>query len=459
MGLKITFLGAAGTVTGSKYLLDDGKRQILVDAGMFQGDRSWREKNWEDPPMAFSDISAVIITHAHIDHIGMLPRYVKKGLNCPIYMTASSAALSNLLLLDSGHLQEEEAEYRARKGKSRHHPPLPLYTEEDAKNVAKLVRKVPFDAPNEILPGVFAEWRHAGHILGAASVSLRMGNRKVNFSGDIGRYNSVLLKDPVSPEYGDLLLVESTYGNRLHGKIDPKIKLASVINETSKRNGAVLIPSFAVGRAQQLIYYLRELKHEKLIPDIPVVVDSPMASEVTAIYSGFREECDQETNRIFASGKSALSLSKLYFTKSREESQKLNSIDEPMIIISASGMMTGGRILHHLKHRISDPRTTLLFVGFQPPGGRGDWIKSGAPSLRLFGDEVKINAHLEEISGLSAHADKDELIRWCENGHGKPSKVAVVHGEPESAESFGNLLHEKLKWDAKAAGYLESWEV
>jgi metallo-beta-lactamase family protein len=459
MSLKITFLGAAGTVTGSKYLLDDGKKKILIDAGMFQGDRNWREKNWDEPPFALKDISAVLITHAHIDHIGMLPRLVKQGLNCPIYMTPASIALSNIMLPDSGRLQEEEAQYRSERGKSRHKSPQPLYTEADALQVSHFLKPVSFNAKYELMPGLEACWKHMGHIIGAGSIDVTMGGRRVTFSGDVGRYHVPILKDPEAACFGDLLLIESTYGDRSHPKEDNKIELAKVINEAYKRGGLVLIPSFAVGRVQSLLFALRELKEANQIPDIPVIIDSPMASDVTEIYRTYTSEYDEATQKLLKDNKAPFVVSKLGFTRSREDSIKLNSVSEPMILISASGMLTGGRILHHIKHRISDPRNTLLFVGFQPKGGRGDWIKSGAKSMRVIGDEVPIRAHIEEISGLSAHGDKDELLRWCRESDGKPNKVAIVHGEPGTAAVFNETLKKEFNWNSQVAKYQETWEI
>lgn len=459
MSLKITFLGAAGTVTGSKYLLEDGKTKILVDAGMFQGERGWRDKNWQEPTVKLSEISAVIVTHAHIDHIGMLPRFVRQGLKCPIYMTPASAALAALILRDSGRLQEEEAEYRGERGRSRHKPPLPLYTEADAIEVNKYIKQVQFHKEVEFLPGIKATWQRMGHIIGAGSIRLSMGGRIVNFSGDIGRYKVPILKDPENMDFGDLLLIESTYGDKVHPVDDIKTDLGLIIKSTAERGGVVVIPAFAVGRVQTLLFHIRELKKQNLIPDIPVIIDSPMGAEATTIYRSYPEDYDDFTKGLIQAGELPFSFPKLAFTKSRGESIKLNSIGEPMIIISASGMLTGGRILHHLKHRIADPRNTILFVGFQPPGSRGDWIKSGASSLRLLGEEISIRAQIAEISGLSAHADKEELLRWCKSCTGKPGKVAVVHGEPGSATMFSETLKKEFSWNVQVAKYLESWEV
>lgn len=457
--VRIRFLGAAGTVTGSKYLVQGERHQVLVDAGLFQGARKWRERNWHQPQCNVEKIDAVLLTHAHIDHTGILPRYVKLGLHCPVFATKATTALCNVLLPDSGELQEEMARYRDKHGKSRHSPPLPLYKKNDAIAALKLFQSVPWQEKKEILPGVFAEWRQAGHILGAASVVLHIDNREIVFSGDIGRYDVPILRNPEDVPAGDLLLVESTYGTRNHPESDPKDTIERIVAETAARKGVVLIPSFAVGRTQLLLFYLRELIEEKKIPNIPVIVDSPMATDATEIYREFPDDYDEEALGILREGRRPFQCPKLYFTRSRRESIKLNSIAEPMIIISASGMLSGGRILHHLKHRISSPLNTLLFVGYQPPGGRGAWIKSGAESLTLLGEKLPIRAQIAEVSGLSAHAGKDELSQWCQALPSAPHQTAVVHGEPESAKAMAKELDTELGWNTFAPNYLEEIEV
>jgi metallo-beta-lactamase family protein len=454
MTVTVRFLGAAGTVTGSTYLVSDGTSSILIDCGMFQGDRSWREKNWQAPDFNPREITAVLLTHAHIDHTGMLPRYHSQGLKAPVFCSPATAELTKLLLVDSGRLQEEEASYRAEHGKSRHSPPLPLYTEADAQSACSLLKPIQINRPTQITSNISAEWSLMGHILGACSITLRIGSKKITFSGDIGRYGEPILVDPHPVELGDLVLVESTYGDRTHDSdVDPREKLGEIINRTVRRRGVVIIPSFAVGRTQTLLYYLRELKAAKAIPDIPVIVDSPMAKDATSIYQRHTNEYDAGARAILQKGFLPFQLPKLYFTRERAESIKLNSIAEPMIIISASGMLTGGRILHHLKHRVSDERNTVLFVGFQPPGSRGDWLKRGNRSMTLLGDEVPVRAEICEMSGLSAHADRDELLRWCKACTGLPSKVAIVHGEPDSAAAFGELLNKELGWNTVVPCY------
>lgn len=457
--VTIQFLGAAGTVTGSKYLVRGKSKELLIDGGMFQGSREWREKNWEEPPIDLSHIDAVLLTHAHIDHTGILPRYQRLGLKCPIYCTPATNELSQLLLPDSGRLQEEEAEYREKSGHSRHHPALPLYTEKDAEAVLKLFRNVAYDSKVNIFPGITAEWRAMGHIIGATSICLTIDGKVINFSGDVGRYGVPLLKDPEPVEFGDLLLIESTYGDKLHDDGDAALILGKIVRQTAQRGGVTLIPSFAVGRTQLILFYLRQLKEKRLIPDIPVIIDSPMARDATDLHRHNPECCSDEAVRELSGGKEPFTFSKLHFIKDRNESIKLNSISEPMVLISASGMLAGGRILHHLKHRIGDPRSTILFVGYQPPGSRGAWIKSGAQTLRLFGEEVTIRAAVREISGLSAHADRDELLRWCKSCRNTPGRVAIVHGEPESAKGFAATLKSKFGWNPVIPSYRDEMAV
>lgn len=461
--VAIRFLGAAGTVTGSKYLVTHQNVQLLIDCGLFQGDRMWREYNWQDPVCAPSRIQATLLTHAHVDHIGMLPRFHQQGLTCPVWCTAPTTALAELILPDSARLQEEEAAYRARTGKTRHHPPLPLYTEAEARSALGLLKSVAFDVRTEVLPDVFATWYRMGHVIGAAGIRLEIGGKVINFSGDIGRYDASILCDPKPMVFGDLLLIESTYGGRYHDEKPIADMLASVVNETVASKGVVLIPSFAVGRTQQLLYTLRELKLARKIPaDLPIIVDSPMATDATTIYARFSSEYDLAAAAIKNSGQHPFSPQKLYFVRDQAESKKLNSIFDPMIIISASGMLSGGRILHHLRQRISNPRNTLLFVGFQPPGSRGAWIKSGAESLRIFSDEVSIRARIREISGLSAHADHGELLRWCRESRAlgsNPGKVAIVHGEQEGREALKTALGKEFGMQAGLPEYLEEWTV
>lgn len=459
MSIQLTFLGAAGTVTGSKYLISDDKRKILVDAGLFQGERHWREKNWDQPPVDLSSISAVLLTHAHLDHVGMLPRYYRLGLRCPVFCTKSTLELAQIVLPDSGRLQEEEVDFRRAKGKSRHKDPQALYTEADAKAALTLLKHAPFNNKIQIMDGVWAEWTPMGHILGAAGISLSIGGKQLGFSGDIGRYNVPIHRDPQGLKLADLLLMESTYGGRDHPSEDPKQTLAEIVNHTVAKKGTLLVPSFAIGRTQLLLYYLRELQEENIIPDIPVIIDSPMATDATEVYSRNPQDYDEELLGIVREHKKPFQPKRLHYTTDRNESKRLNSIDQSMIIIAGSGMLNGGRILHHLYHRVSDARNTVLLVGYQPPGGRGDWMRSGAKSMRIFGEERALRAEVKEISGLSAHADRHELMRWCRSCSGVPAQVYVVHGESEQAAIWRNTLVSELGWKAEVAQYLQKIEL
>ncbi len=459
MTTSVQFLGAAETVTGSCYLVRSGKLTLLVDSGIFQGARQWREKNWSQPAFDPASVDAVLLTHAHIDHTGMLPRYYKLGLRAPIYSSPATAELCALLLEDSGRLQEEEASYRAERGRSRHAPPLPLYTADEARQALALLRPQPVGTKLRISDSCTAEWSRSGHILGACSIALEVDGKRIVFSGDIGRYNEPILVDPTPVQNGDLLVIESTYGDRSHAGADPHEALADVVSRTHKRGGVVIIPSFAIGRTQTLLYYLRELKDARRIPNLPVIIDSPMARDATDIYRRHSDEFDATSQSMLATGFQPFQVPKMYFTQERQESIALNSIDEPMIIISASGMLTGGRVLHHLRHRVSDARTSVVFVGFQPPGSRGDWMKRGNSTMQLLGEEVPVRAEVLEISGLSAHADRSELLQWCRSCSGAPNRVAVVHGEPDSSTSFSRTLQTELGWDAFTPRYLETIEV
>ena len=448
MSQKLTFLGACGTVTGSSYLLETSGGKYLIDCGIYQGERKWRELNWQAPAFDPRDITAVLLTHAHIDHAGMLPRYFRLGMTCPIYATGSTCQLSQIMLPDSVRRQEENAEWRSDTGRSRHKPPMPLYTEADARAVLEKFLEVSQDTEYELPGGLTASWRTTGHILGASSISLQADGKGIVFSGDLGRYDFPILKDPAPQKLSDLLLIESTYGNRDHGDKSPVDGLAEHVNRCAGRGGVMMIPGFAVGRTQLILYWLRSLKAAGRIPDLPVLVDSPMAIDATAIYSRFSPELDPDVLALVRQGKSPFSFPRLHFVRDRSESMKINSIHEPMIIIAGSGMLSGGRILHHLKQRIGDARNMLLFVGYQSPGGRGGWLKSGADRMTLFGEEIPVRAEVSEISGLSGHADRGELLRWCRECEGRPGRVAVVHGEEQSASAFSETLKRELGWNA-----------
>lgn len=428
--MKIHFLGAAGTVTGSKYLIETDSQRILVDCGLFQGLKELRLRNREKFPIAPATIDVVILTHAHLDHSGYLPVLVRDGFSGPIYTTAATAALCRILLADSGYLQEEEARLANKYGFSKHHPALPLYTKADAEAVFKYFKPVPYEKIISLGDDLQFHFLKAGHILGAASVYLQNKNQKICFSGDLGRPNDPVIKPPLPPENVDTMIIESTYGNRKHELTDPQKTLAEVINETALRQGVILIPSFAVGRAQSLLYLISELKLKKIIPDIPVYLNSPMAINATEIFHNHRDETRLSVEQCAQMCNTAT------YINTVEDSKKLNTKTGPMIIISASGMATGGRILHHLKAFAPDPKNTILFVGFQAAGTRGDAMIHGATEIKIHGQYTQILAEVKNIDTLSAHADYSELITWLNQMKTPPKKLFITHGEPSASHAF-----------------------
>ncbi|MGQ9495395.1 MAG: MBL fold metallo-hydrolase RNA specificity domain-containing protein [Thermoanaerobaculaceae bacterium] len=460
---RLTFLGATGTVTGSRYLLEVHGRRILVDAGLFQGEKELRLRNWQPFPVPASSVDAVILTHAHIDHTGFLPRLVREGFRGPVYATPPTARLLTVLLPDAAHLQEEEARYATKVGSSKHKPALPLFTTSDAAAALRLVRPVPFHETTEIHPGCSFTFLRQGHILGAAAVSVRFkgsgGKQKnVYFSGDVGRFGVPILRPPEPFPGAEYLVVESTYGDRVHNAADPREELAEVIQRTEQRGGVVLIPAFAVGRTQEILYYLREMEDDGDLSPLPVFLDSPLARQATAIYRQAASEHDAET-RFVEQEQDAFSPSRLRVLVSVEESKRLNEFRDPAVIISASGMATGGRILHHLRHRLGDHRNTVLLVGYQAAGTRGRKLQEGAPEIKIFGEHIPVRAEIAQISSLSAHADREELVVWAEQSEVAPERVFVTHGEPEAARAFANLLEEKLGWSCHLPAYGEHVEL
>jgi len=457
--IRLQFLGAAKTVTGSKYLLEVAGKKLLVEAGLFQGRKELRLRNWDEPPFNPAELDAVVLTHAHIDHTGYLPLLVRRGFKGPVYCSEPTKDLLHLLLPDSAHLQEEEAAYANKHGTSRHKPAKPLYRAKDAAAALKLLTTLPWNKGQKIFPGIAAQFRHAGHILGAATLMLELGGKAITFSGDIGRYDVHILPDPEPQDIGDLLLCESTYGDREHGEDVVRGEIARIVNEAVERGGPLIIPAFAVGRTQNILYYLAELEREGVIPTLPVFVDSPMAVDATSIYRKFKHDYDDETYELVRHGKTPLLTDNTVFCRTSDESRELNRLRKPRIVISASGMVTGGRILHHMKHWLDKEETTVLFVGYQADGTRGQTIQSGTPRVRIFGKDVQVRAAVETISGLSAHADKGELLRWLRSCKGSPKQVRIVHGEPSAAEAFSKTLQSEFKWDARPAEYLETVEV
>lgn len=450
----LSFFGGAGTVTGSKYLLRVKNRQVLLDAGLFQGLKELRLRNWANPPFSPAALDAVVLSHAHIDHSGFLPRLVREQFKGDILCTSATADLLHVMLLDSAGLQEEEAAHANKMGYSKHRPALPLYTTEDAEKALKQVHSRPYNNPFHVTDQVKALFRRAGHILGSATVELEISDSekplRLVFSGDLGRWNQPILRDPELVPEADILLIESTYGNRVH-PVDPAKELARIVRESAARGGALLIPAFAVGRTQLLLYMLRELELKGEIPSLPVFVDSPMAANVTDIYCRHPEEYDLDMKKLMNKEGGPFSTKQFHPMKSIDESKSLNRISGAVIIISSSGMATGGRILHHLKLRISDSRTTILLVGYQAAGTRGRSLQDGARTIRMYGENIPVRAKVEMLDGLSAHADENEILKWLSGFKKPPRQTFVVHGEPEAAESLTQTIRKHFQWNVRPA--------
>ena len=442
MTLSLTFLGGAGTVTGSKYLLDDGEHRILVDCGLFQGYKALRLKNWAPLPIDPRKIGAVLLTHAHLDHSGYLPLLINRGFRGQVFCTAATQDLCGILLPDSGHLAERDAEFANRQGFSKHKPALPLYTEEDARRALDFLKPVPFGVVQKIPGGATARFLRAGHILGAASIALEWHGKRIIFSGDLGRYDDPIMFDPEKMDWADYLLVESTYGDRTHDAIDPEQVLAGIVNHTVKRGGTVLIPSFAVGRAQSLLFHVSRMKASGVIrPDLPVFLDSPMAIEASNILGRHPRD-----HRLTSEQSRALA-AVAHYVQTGDESRELTANPMPKIIISASGMATGGRVLHHLEHYAPDRRNAIVFAGFQAGGTRGAAMVAGAQSIKMYGRYIAVEAEVTNLSMLSAHADRHELMRWLRTFQKPPATTFVVHGEPAAADTFRHDIEQDLGWN------------
>ncbi|HEX8186200.1 MAG TPA: MBL fold metallo-hydrolase [Blastocatellia bacterium] len=460
----LQFLGATGTVTGSKYVLEVGGSRAIIDCGLFQGLKELRQRNWESLPINPASIGWALITHAHIDHTGYLPRLVRDGFTGPIYATKASAGLVNIMLPDSGKLQEEDAKYANRKGFSKHQPALPLYTEQDARHALKQVEPVDYYEDVRLSKFITARFIPAGHILGSSFIELRITEPgqepfKILFSGDVGRYDEPILNDPAQVDDADYLLVESTYGNRLHDPTDPKDRLAEIINQTAERGGKVIIPAFAVGRTQLLVYYLRELEDEGRIPVLPVAVDSPMGSEATRLYSKFKQDHDLDMQRVENLRRNPLATRNFSLVQGRDGSKALDAETGPAIIISASGMATGGRVLHHLAHYLPDPRSAVILVGYQAAGTRGRRLQNGDKQIKIHGQMVKVNARIENVTSMSAHADAAELLRWLGGFKRPPRTTFIIHGETDSAEALRDKIVEKLGWNVAIPEYKQIVEL
>lgn len=439
--MKLSFLGAAGTVTGSKTLIEHQGKRLLVDCGLFQGFKNLRLMNWDGWPFDPRTLDAVVLTHAHLDHSGALPLLIRHGFKGPIYTTVATTELCGLLLPDSGHLQEEDANFANRHKSSRHSPALPLYTEEDARHALKFFR--PVEPGQAVTVGAITiRLRASGHILGACSAELRTARGSLLFSGDVGRPDDLVMQPPEPIEHADYLVVESTYGDRLHEPYDGGAELADAITRTAARGGIVLVPSFAVGRAQNLLYEIFLLKRAGRIPDLPVFLDSPMAIDSMHIYQRHRRE-----HRLSLEDCKGMShVAKLCRTV--QESRELDQQRYPAIIISASGMATGGRVLHHLRALAPDHRNSIVFAGYQAGGTRGARLVAGERSVRIFGDDVRVNAEVISLAGMSAHADAAQLIDWMKTAPKTPRHVFINHGEANAAEALRVRIGRELRWDA-----------
>jgi len=441
--LELSFLGGAGTVTGSKYLLRGTNTRILVDCGLFQGLKALRLRNWARPPVAPKDVDAVVLTHAHLDHSGYLPRFIRQGFAGPVLSTPGTRDLCAILLPDSGHLQEEEARYANKRGFSRHKPALPLYTEADARDGLKRFRTVPFRREAPIAGDWRGMFRPAGHILGASTVSLRAGGVEIVFSGDLGRINDPIMRPPSAVSEADYLVVESTYGNRRHDAVDAEDALGQHLSRALARGGVVIIPSFAVGRAQGLLHFIARLKARAAIPQVPVYLNSPMAIDATRLYHRYRAEHRLSPEECQA----ACTVATMVHTA--DESRALNERAGPMIIVSASGMATGGRVLHHLKAFAPEARNMILLAGFQAAGTRGAALAAGASEVKIHGEYVPVRAEVVKMDSMSAHADYDEILQWLRGFKRPPKRTFVTHGEPAAADEMRRRIEESLGWDVR----------
>jgi metallo-beta-lactamase family protein len=473
----IQFLGAAGTVTGSKHLINTngdstGKTgfQVLVDCGMFQGPKEWREKNWRDTPIPASAIDAVIVTHAHLDHSGWIPRLVKEGFRGQIYASPATIDLCGILLPDSGHLQEEDAAFHNKVHSSKHDPALPLYTLEEAQNSLQYFQPVPFGEVKQLRPDFSFRFVRAAHILGSAMAEVTVGvgptARKLLFTGDLGRVHDtqiapgrVSYSGPTEGESADVLVSESTYGNRLHPHTDPRPQMAKLITDTVKRGGSVVVPAFAVERTQKFLFMLKEMMETNQIPRVPVFADSPMAIHAVQIFLKHAEEFSDETKQLIAKYGSPLDWNGFNFALTPADSKKINDSRYPCIIVSANGMCTGGRIQHHLLLRLPDPRNLMLFIGFQAVGTRGRQIKDGEAQVKIFGQIVPVRAQVAALEQFSDHADTPEMLEWMQSFKQSPKQTYLVHGDPAAATALRIAIATTLKWKVDIAEYMQKVDV
>lgn len=470
----LTFLGAAQTVTGSKYLLESSGARVLVDCGLFQGLKELRERNWQPLPVEPRTIDAVVLTHAHLDHCGYLPRLVADGFAGRIFCTQATGHLCRIVLPDAGRLQEEDAESANRGGYSRHAPALPLYTEEDATRALLQLQLVGYDRPMPLGDGLELTFVNAGHLLGSAYARITTSNgkarRTILFSGDLGRYDRPVLPDPAPVTETDILLVESTYGDRLHEASDDGARLAEIVNGTAARGGKLVIPAFAIGRVEEVLYWLRKLEEEKRIPELPVFLDSPMAAQARQQYAARLDELDPDV-RAFAAppptrtrahaerGLCAFCTARFRVVSSPQESQQLVASRTPAIVVSSSGMATGGRVLHHLRATLPDARNTILFVGYQAAGTRGRRLVDGEQDVKIHGQLVPVRARIERVDSMSAHADSSEILRWLSGFTRPPEMTCLVHGEPPAMEALAKTIDDRLGWTTTRPWHQERVEL
>ncbi len=460
---KISFYGATGTVTGSRHLLDINDKKLLVDCGLFQGPKKNRLKNWELFPVTPSTIDRVLLTHAHIDHTGYLPRLCKNGFAGKVHCTHATGDLCDIMLKDSAHIQEEDANWANKKGFSKHKPARPLYTMEDAERALSLFSPVHFGERFRIDDDIRVKFRDSGHILGSSFIDIKTSRsdkgRKILFSGDLGRSNLPILRDPEQAFNVNYLVLESTYGNRLHDEGPPTEGLVRIINECVDRGGVIVMPAFSIGRTQTLLYVLRELEDEGKIPTLPIYIDSPMGIRATEVFEKRIPEMDMESRLETLRGKKIFRPKQLQVCKDRNESKAINEVKTPAIIISSSGMATAGRILHHLVKRLSDPRNTILLIGYQAYGTRGRAILEGAEKVKIHGKEIPVKAKVETILGFSGHADYNEILAWLMGFNRPPEKTFLVHGEPEASASLAEKIRSKFGWETIVPEFGESFEL
>lgn len=451
--MKIKFLGAAGMVTGSKYLLSTSKNSYLVDCGLFQGLKELRQKNWQEFEVSPEQIKAIFLTHAHIDHSGYIPRLIKMGFTGTIYCSKATYDLVKILLPDSGHLQEEDARYANKEGYSEHKPALPLYTRQEAENALAYFQPLEFHNAKKINNEVKITLSRAGHILGASCILVEVAGRKIAFSGDVGRFKDLIMKPPEPLFDADYLVLEATYGDRDHVEEDLEKRIADIINHTIKSSGTVVIPAFAVGRTQHVLYLLHKLKAAKRIPNVDTYLDSPMATDTTELYCTYANEHRLSRDQCHTMSQSVM------ITKTTDESRTINHKAGPKIVISASGMASGGRILHHLAQYISNEKNVVMIVGFQAPGTRGRALLDGAKHIKIFGKQHDVRAKIEYIAGLSAHADHNELIRWLNDSPIKHPQVFLTHGEPSAAQALALQLQKTFHWQVKIPKDKEEFDL